>query len=1370
VEGFASNPSQTITFTNTGSGTYPSLGNVSVGAVTQDAPGGWLSASYSSGASSGTLTISVNTAGLGAGTYEGTVPVESDHGGTENIAVTLTVSRTTDAADLVLSPDYVRMDAVGGGADPPNEAVFISNGGGGTLSGLGVEAQASSGSLPDGQHRATVDVTSANGGSETVTVDVFVADPVLTLSSETASFSAEEGDGTSSPASVTIDISNTGAGDFGGLGNVALGTVAPAWVGAVLNGATDQVTLSADPTGLSAGVYSGSAQVTSTQGGNATINVTLSVAPQPASPVLEVSSSSVDFFAEDGSNPANQEITLSNSGGGDFSALAVSGLTAPTYTGDSGWLTATLAVDEITLEVDVVSGPTAIGSHSADFDITWAGAPVTVTANLTVHDGTAATSLELGTSSVEFSAVFGGGNPAQRVVTLSNSGSGSLGAIGLGVIDYHTGDGGWLDTSTNSNSDVTLIPVTGTLTAGTHAATVPVESNNGGTKNLAVSITVEAPVLSLGSEHASFAAEQGGGDPTSENVGYFNSGAGTNSDIEPVGVGTITYAPPGTDWLTATPGAGVINLQPETGSLSAGVHEATVPLSSTNGGDASLTVAFSISAVSEDPVLALSANTVGFNAVFGGSSPSAKVVTISNSGGGTAAGLGNISIGSIDYHTGVAGWLDTSSNTNSAITLVPVTGSLAAQTHVATVQITSDAPGVGPEDIEVSVTVAEPVLTASTLGLSFTGLEGAGAPASQPVTFSNTGAGNDGNLGNITVGTISGGGAWLTAPSDGDPVAGGTLTFSVSQAPVVAGSYSATVPVSSQYGGSETIEVNFSVVRESDPPDMVLSATEVRFDALLGGGNPEPQFVTVSNVGGGSLGPITLGSVSYGSGALGWLTATESGGTITLQAKTSGLIEGTFTASLSVSSDGGSDQIDVTCVVGTARLTLVPRTVSFGDTVGGPGPAPAKVTVANTGGGSYESLGTITLNPIVYGDGATGWLEAIMAAPDSVELTATTTGLESRTAAYEARVPVASTLGGTDTVLVSFTVAPGSTAPQLALSQDSMTFSGTYGGDPPPSQTIVGFNSGGGEIGDLSIGAIEYGSGPQGWLAESISGRNIILEPIVDGLPAGVHEAIVTVASVNGGDKPLHVILELLPPILSLSTETVTFSDLVGSTDTLRSQVFIFNSGAGDDLSLGTITLGEIEYPQGQPGWLTTDPAPADTIEAFLLGLEGTAAGLEEGASVALVPVQSVWGDTVSLRVTFTARKLDQSFDTPTIELWKDGAVLEGDSIVVGPVAQDSAQVGVRVEVRNGAATRLDLTGLRVGVPSYPANQPTGWITGAFLDRTTAAVDMPAELFVVLAPADLSSGRYEGRLVISSESVGLEEVTPVILRIILVVS
>jgi hypothetical protein len=103
-------------------------------------------------------------------------------------------------------------------------------------------------------------------------------------------------------------------------------------------------------------------------------------------------------------------------------------------------------------------------------------------------------------------------------------------------------------------------------------------------------------------------------------------------------------------------------------------------------------------------------------------------------------------------------------------------------------------------------------------------------------------------------------------------------------------------------------------------------------------------------------------------------------------------------------------------------------------------------------------------------------------------------------------------------------------------------------------------------------------------------------------------------------------------------------------------------------------------------------------------------------------------------------------------------------------VAQDSAQVGVRVEVRNGAATRLDLTGLRGGVPSYPANQPTGWITGAFLDRTTAAVDMPAELFVVLAPADLSSGRYEGRLVISSESVGLEEVTPVILRIILVVS
>ena len=145
------------------------------------------------------------------------------------------------------------------------------------------------------------------------------------------------------------------------------------------------------------------------------------------------------------------------------------------------------------------------------------------------------------------------------------------------------------------------------------------------------------------------------------------------------------------------------------------------------------------------------------------------------------------------------------------------------------------------------------------------------------------------------------------------------------------------------------------------------------------------------------------------------------------------------------------------------------------------------------------------------------------------------------------------------------------------------------------------------------------------------------------------------------------------------------------------------------------------------------------------------------------------------MAVSFSAREPDRSFDLPTIEFVRDSLVngsvvrspLAGDSLTVGPLAADSA---VRVGVRNGSRTRVTLSGLRVGIPTYPDGQEGGWITGAFLSRTFATFDDPAELIVVLNPAGLPAGRYLGRLVISSESPGLEQVEPKVLKVILMVN
>lgn len=1397
LEGGADPADQSIELSNTGPGSFASLGTITTGTITYAGLGGWLSASYANG----TLTLSVSTGSLAAGAYEATIPVSSAQGGAVTIGVAFTVRRGTDVADLVASPNSVRMDGVRGGADPPSQFVRLSNGGGGSLGTLGVEGityagvsgwlsaslagdvvtlDASTGSLAAGSYDAQVTLTSTNGGAEVVDVSFVVSAPVLTLAAHSASFSGEE-DGLASPASMSIGLSNTGAGNFGSLGAVSLGTISYAgtggWLSAGLAAGNTSLDLASTIGVLAPGTYTATVPVNSTAGGSETVSVTLTVTPLATSPSLALSATTARYYAEEGGgDPAPQDLRVSNSGGGGLDALGAVSVGAISYGSGDGWLSASLSGSTLTLSVTTgaltaAGGPyTALVPVQTDFGGTLG---IDVTFSVSVPGGVA--DLQVSPSSVRLDALVDGSDPPDQEVHLYNAGSGPLGPLSVGGITYGEGTG-WLDASVGG-STLTLRGDITSLSAGTYSADVEVQSGNGGSETVAVTLVVAGPDLTLSTASASFSGEEGGtASPATVSVLLSNTGAGQFSDLGTLTLGTVTYGG-ATGWLVAelVGGGGQVDLSGAIGALGPGTYPATVPVNSTRGGSESIGVTLTVRRTADAPAIAVSASAVGFTALLGGGSPAPRTVTISNGGGGTVGDLGTLGIGSITYGGGETGWLSTTSLSGSNLTVSPVTGALPAGTHVATIPVLSQFGG--EASVSVTVEVETPVLTASTRALSLTGLVNGAPPAAQTVTFANTGAGSYGDLGTLGVGTVSygpEGSGWLDGPSTGDEVDPGGLDFIVDQAGLGAGRYSATVPVSSQYGGSETISVSLSVVRETDPPSMVLSPTTQRFDALVGGADPPAQTVLASNAGGGSLGVIQVSSPLYGAGATGWLTASVNGNTITTRAQTGSLAQGTYTATVPVSSDGGTGQISVTLVVGTARLTLSPRSVSFGDTVGGVGPTPTRVTIANTGGGSYASLGTISVQPTLYGDGADGWLQATRTAPDSVRVQAVTDGLPSRTLPYEARVPVASTLGGTDTILVAFTVAPGTSPPRLALSLDSLVFAGILGGDAPEAQTVAGFNSGGGELGSLSVDLVDYVEGDEGWLADSVGGQSVTLWPVVEGLSGGTHRASVTVGSENGGQGNLGVILILSPPVLSLSSAAITFSDTVGSPDTLRSQVFISNTGAGNRASLGPITLGTIAFPQGRSGWLSTHPGEGEAVEGFTVAVSGSASDLPEGTWSARIPVGSVWGGVDTLAVTFSAREPDRSFDLPSIQLVKDSIVdgkvvlvpLPGDSVVLGPVSADTV---VRVGVRNGSATRVNLSGLRVGIPTYPEGQQEGWITGAFLDRTTATFDEPAELVVVVAPGGLAPGRYEGRLVVSSENADLQEVAPRILRVILVV-
>src|SRR5688500_16390213 len=103
------------------------------------------------------------------------------------------------------------------------------------------------------------------------------------------------------------------------------------------------------------------------------------------------------------------------------------------------------------------------------------------------------------------------------------------------------------------------------------------------------------------------------------------------------------------------------------------------------------------------PTIALSDSSLGFNATEGGSNPVDQTVTITNSGGGSFAGL---QLGTTIFHQGT-GWLSSSILAGIA-TIVVTVGSLTAATYNADVPVRDANATNSPQTISVSFVVGAP--------------------------------------------------------------------------------------------------------------------------------------------------------------------------------------------------------------------------------------------------------------------------------------------------------------------------------------------------------------------------------------------------------------------------------------------------------------------------------------------------------------------------------------------------------------------------------------------------------------------------------------------------------------------------------------
>ena len=313
--------------------------------------GSWLSASPASGSTaSGSLSVSVNPSGLAAGTYTGTVKVTSSGatGSPTTTNVTLVVSSATVVTPtLSASPSAMSFAYKIGGTSPASQPILVSatssavsftaassaawlsaSPTSGTTPGT-VNVSVNPASLSAGTYTGTVKVTSsgATGSPTTTNVTLVVSSATVvtpTLSASPLAMSFAYTTGGTTPASQPILVSATpSAVSF-------TATSAGTWLSATPTSGTTPgtVNVSVNPSGLTAGSYTGTVSIASSgaTGSPQIVHVTLVVSSAAGVSVLKTAPTSLAFsYQSGGAMPPSQKLTLTMTGTSTSYSASTSG-------------------------------------------------------------------------------------------------------------------------------------------------------------------------------------------------------------------------------------------------------------------------------------------------------------------------------------------------------------------------------------------------------------------------------------------------------------------------------------------------------------------------------------------------------------------------------------------------------------------------------------------------------------------------------------------------------------------------------------------------------------------------------------------------------------------------------------------------------------------------------------------------------------------------------------------------------------------------------------------------------------------------------------------------------------------------------------
>jgi uncharacterized protein (TIGR03437 family) len=464
--------------------------------------------------------------------------------------------------------------------------------------------------LAAGTHNGTIQVsaTGATGSPQSISVTLTLgAGPALLLGATSLSFSGTAGG--SNPASQNVSITNTGGGTLNWTASVTSGG---AWLGVSPGSGSGAgtLTVSANISGLAAGTYNGTIQVSATgaTGSPQNISVTLTLAAPPS---LSLSANSLSFGASaGGAPPASQSVNVINSGGGtlNWTASVTSGAWL-SVSPASGTAPATLAVS-----VDI-SG-LAAGTYNGNIQVAAAGvagSPQSIGVTLTITSGPI---LSLAATSLVFSATQGGANPASQPVALNNTGGGTLNWTAS------VSSGAWLSVSPASGINAATLTVAvniAGLAPGTHNGAIQVNAAGaaGSPQTISVRLTVAAsgtPVIAASSTAVAVAVAMGE-NPQPLSVQVQNAGTGVMNWT------AVAQTDSGGNWLAISPTSGTapanVTVTMTPGGVAAGLYTGRIVITVPGAANSPFTIAVT---------LAVGAPQVGDNGVVNGASFSRDAV------------------------------------------------------------------------------------------------------------------------------------------------------------------------------------------------------------------------------------------------------------------------------------------------------------------------------------------------------------------------------------------------------------------------------------------------------------------------------------------------------------------------------------------------------------------------------------------------------------------------------------------------------------------------------------------------------------------------------------------------------------------------